>query len=332
MSLKDKVLRVHDVFSRRRKQIADEDLKPVGQTTRNRVLLLFRDIASGEWGGYADPNAGLVWAEVHNLLEHRLGRPTLSRGMQAYGPLDYSTIPQDLFAFLSECTSEEFLDFVELTFKVDHPPQASGGSGAVIEALNEIFRVDKLPYYLTNYVKVEEESTVSPFSGSVVRGQRVIKTVAYPKIIVVEEEVVYEEAVAPALTVLAAPHFAVPNTEFRDGLEHYRMGRHKDCLTSCGSALESVLKVICGRKGWTHRPEAALGELLDIVTPKLGLQPAFGESFKLVATIRNKLSASHGGGKTPRQPDRHFAQYMVTSTAATIALVVTIADGGQSSP
>ena len=194
MSLKDKVLRVHDVFSRRRKPAADQDFKPLGQKTRTKVLLLFRDIASDESGGYADPNAGLVWSEVHNLLEHLLGRPTLSQRMQAYGPLDYRTIPEDLSAFLAECSSEAFLDFLEMSFKVDHGPRASGGSAEVIEAINEILRIDRLPYYLTDYVKVEEEPAVGPFTGG-----KVIRRVAFPKIIVVDEEVVYEDAVAGCL-------------------------------------------------------------------------------------------------------------------------------------
>ena len=332
MSLKDHVLKVHDVFSRRRLRSADRGLKPVGETSRNKVLLLLRDIISGEWGARADPYAPLFWDAVHNLLEHRLGRPTLSREMQAYGPLDYRMLQKDLFMFLAECTSEEFLDFVELSFKVDHPPEASDSSGQVIEALNEIFRIDDLPYHLTDYVKVEEESIGPLFPGGGVRSLKEIKTVAFPKIIVVGEEVVYEEAVAPALEALEAPHFAVPNTEFRDALEHYRRGRHKECLTGCGSSLESVLKVICDRKKWAFNSADTLGPLLDIVIPKLGLEPAYKEKFKLVGNIRNTLSSSHGGGKAQRSPERHFAQYMITSTAGIIVLLIAVAEGGKSWP
>ncbi len=252
--------------------------------------------------------------------------------MQVYGSLDYGTIPEDLFAFLAECSSEEFLDFLELSFKVDHPPRAGDGSAQVIEALNEIFRVDGLPYYLTDYVRVEEESTVSPLSGSFVPGERVIRTVAFPKVIVVDEEVVQEEAVAPALTALATPHFAVPNTEFRDALEHYRRGRHNDCLTSCGSALESVLKVICDRKGWAYNSSDTLSPLLEVAIPNLGLEPAFKEKFKLIGTIRNTRSSSHGGGKTQRTPERYFSQYMITATAGIVVLLVAVAEGGKSPP
>ena len=331
MSLKDKVSRVHDVFSRRRRQIADREFKPVGHTTRNRVVLLFRDIATGEWGGY-DPNAGMIWGEVHNLLEHRLGRSTLSRKMQAHGPLDDRTVPNDLTAFLAECSSEEFLDFLELSFKVDHPPQENGSSGQVIEALNEILRVDGLPYRLTDYVRVEEEPTANPFTDVVFPGGKVIRTVAWPKVVIVDEEVVHEEAVAPALAALTAPHFAVPNMEFRDALEHYRRGRHSDCLTSCGSCLESVLKVICDRRRWPYNSKDTLSQLLDLAIPRLGLEPVFKEKFKLIGTIRNTLSSSHGGGKTRRTPERYFAQYMITATASIMVLLIAVAEEGKSPP
>ena len=327
MPLLDHIVKVHDVFSRRGHRRSDRNLTPIDHMTRNKVLLLYRDVDSGTLGNYAGASAGWLWWEVHNLLEHQLGRPVLSSQLQSYGSLDHGTVPNDLFMFLAECTTEEFLDFIELSSKVNHPPEGGFGSTAVIEALNEIFRIGGMPYYLTDYVKVEEDESGSVFPGGRTSGYQVIRTVAYPKIIVVEEEMAYEEAVRPALAILGHPHFAVANTELRDGLEHYREGRYKECLTSCGSALESVLKVICDRKRWDYSHTDTLGDLLDSVVPKLDLPQVFSEKFKLVATIRNTFSASHGGGKAPRDPARHLAQYMVTTTAATIVFLVATAEG-----
>ena len=273
------------------------------------------------------PGAEMLWAEVHNLLEHQLGRSILSRSMQGIGILHPQIIVQDLDNFLSECTSDEFLDFVELSFKVQHPPRSRNGSSEVIEAVNEVFLLGNLPYHLTDYVT--EESEGFPRFDDDIRRQRVTKIVTYPRIIVVEEEVAYKEAVEPALTILGSHQFTAANTEFRDGLEHYRRNRHRDCLTSCGSALESVLKVICDRNGWHYSKGATLGPLLDLVIDQLGLESVFAEKFKLLATIRNRSSSSHGGGGSPRVVDRHLAQYMVTTTAATIVFLVTQADGGR---
>jgi hypothetical protein len=42
----------------------------------------------------------------------------------------------------------------------------------------------------------------------------------------------------------------------------------------------------------------------------------------LIATLRNRISSAHGGGATPRQVERHIAQYAITATAAAIVLLV----------
>ena len=146
-------------------------------------------------------------------------------------------------------------------------------------------------------------------------------------IIKVEEDVAYMEAVSPGLHVLSAARYSVPDREFRDALEHYRDGKFRASLTECGSALESVVKVICEDKGWDYNDSDTLGPLLDNVVPRLELPPAFKEKFKLLATIRNQYSSSHGGGATQRDPDRYLVQYMITSTAATIVFLASVAEG-----
>ncbi len=330
MSLKDRIVAIHDVFSQRKTRNTGRVLKQLAQEDRNRILLLYRDVINGSWDqGFQYHGAELLWAEVHNSLEHRLGRPILSQRLQAFGLHNHKMVADDVHIYLSECTPDEFLDFIELSFKVQHPLRSRDGSSEVIEALNEVFRQGGQPYRLTDYVKVEEEVEGVPHLNSSPYKRRVPKIVAYPRIIVVEEEVAYKEAVKPALAILGHHQFVAANTEFRDGLKHYRKESHRDCLTSCGSALESVLKVICDRNGWHYSKGATLGPLLDLVIDQLGLESVFAEKFKLLATIRNRSSSSHGGGSSPRMVDRHLAQYMVTTTAATIVFLVTEANRRQ---
>lgn len=328
MSLKNRIVAVHDVFSQRKTRNTRRVLKLLAQEDKNRILLLYRDVVNGLWNeGFQYYGAESLWTEVHNLLEHRLGRPILSTFMQRVGIYDREMFEKDIHMFLSECTSDEFLDFIELSFKVQYPPRSRKGSSEVIEAINEVFRQGSLPYCLTDYVTVEEEGGSHLNSGTY--RQSVTGIVTYPRIIVVEEEVAYKEAIKPALMILGHHQFAVANTEFRDSLEHYRRKRHRDCLTSCSSALESVLKVICDRKGWNYNDGATLGTLLDLVVAQLRLEPVFAEKFKLLATIRNRSSSSHGGGSSPRVVDHHLAQYMVTATAATIVFLITEAGEGK---
>src|SRR5207247_6277666 len=62
-----------------------------------------------------------------------------------------------------------------------------------------------------------------------------------------------------------------------------------DCLTKCGSAFESVLKVICTRKGWNYKQTDTAKTLLDIILPHTNLDSYFGQVLIIVATLRNRL-------------------------------------------
>lgn len=187
----------------------------------------------------------------------------------------------------------------------------------VVDALNELFRVENAPYQLTPCVKVEELDRNARFG----HGANVIRTVAYPKVVRAEDEVTHREAIDPALSVLSAPHFEVPNLEFRDALDEYRKGHYGDCLTKCGSAFESVLKVLCQRNGCPFNERDTAAPLLKLVVSNSTLDPFFEQPLILIATLRNRLSSSHGGGTSVRSVQRHVAQYAITSTAAAIVLL-----------
>jgi hypothetical protein len=138
-----------------------------------------------------------------------------------------------------------------------------------------------------------------------------------------EDEVTFSEAIAPALSVLSAPHFQAANLEFRDALDEYRRGHYGDCLTTCGSSLESVMKILCQRNGWPiDEKKDTAATLLKVVVSHSMLDPFFEQPLMLIATMRNRLSSSHGGGTAVRHVERHVAQYAVTSTAAAIVLLV----------
>ena len=86
-----------------------------------------------------------------------------------------------------------------------------------------------------------------------------------------ESETLHKSAINPALQLLAQPHFAGANTEFLGALEDYRKGDIGDCLVKCGSAFESVLKVICDRKGWPYNQTDTASTLVKTVIANTSL-------------------------------------------------------------
>ena len=70
-----------------------------------------------------------------------------------------------------------------------------------------------------------------------------------------------------------------------------------DCVAKCGSAFESVLKVLCQKNhiGFDPNKDVA-ARLLDRLLPHSTLDVAtFKKPLLAVARMRNRLSSSHGG-------------------------------------
>jgi hypothetical protein len=314
MALKDHLSSIFDVFSRRAAPRA-QGFKPdvLSETLRNRILLLYREVFAGKWGrdGWSRSSnyTQEFWDKMAVTLQHLYGRPKLSTS-------PVRSAAEDALAFVVECEPEHVFDFLELTFKADCLFHVVSERNDLVDAINEIFRIESAPFQLTRHVTRQE-----PSQGPYDRGTTII-TVAWPKVIRVDEEATHSEAIAPALSVLGAPHFEAANLEFRDALDEYRKGRYGDCLTKCCSAFESVMKILCNRNRWSFdEKKDTAGSLLSIIVTNSTLDPFFKEPLMLIATMRNRLSSSHGGGTTVRNVQRHIAQYAITSTAAAIVLL-----------
>jgi hypothetical protein len=183
--------------------------------------------------------------------------------------------------------------------------------------------VDNLSYHVTDFVKEQVREVVQgppPFGG---RERTVIKTLAFPMVISRDSEVVHAHVIEPVLKLLQAPAFKSANAEYLEALEDYRKGDLGDCLTKCGSAFESVMKVICERKGWPYKQTDTVGPLVKTILDHTSLDNYLEPVLVIVATLRNRLSKAHGAGVQTRNVPRHLAAYALNSTAAAILLLVT---------
>jgi hypothetical protein len=312
MSLTERLARLFDVFSRRN-QVHGPGYKPatISPQLRGRVLLLYSEVIAGRlntrnWG-YAQDHSAQFFAQAHQALRLLYGRAHLSKSQQ-------HTDAEDVMAFTGECSAEELFDFIEAGFKLDVASHIFGDENEFVDALNTIFLMERAPFQVLHGVTRQQPEQ---HYINIVR-------VAFPKIVRLDDQVAHTEAVLPALAALADPAYAGADDEFRKALDDYRRGDFEDCLGKCGSAFESVLKVLCKKNGIPHDPDKATASpLLDKVLGRSTLDTGtFKEPLLLVARMRNRLSSSHGGGALVRKVDRHVAQYAVTATAAAIVLLV----------
>ena len=298
--------RVFSTFSRRSEPL-QEASKPLTPEFRNRVLQLCTTTFPLYEQTYAmtlKPILSDLWSDIRQKLLYLHGRQTLS---------NRPTYDQgsEITGFLAGCSDEHFLDFIEFVFQSyliwgahDSRTGHQVNPHALIDDVNIFMEVDNLPYYLTGFTITDNNIA------------------AYPQIIRRDSDIIHESAIKPTLALLSHPIFASANGEFLDALKDFRSGDYRDCVAKCGSSLESVMKVICDRKGWPYQQNDTTGPLLKHILPQTALGSYFEQPIMLIATIRNRLSTAHGAGTQQKTVPRHVANYVINSTAATILLLV----------
>lgn len=293
---------IFSVFSKRNKKA--EAFIP--GTFRNRIIMFINDnFFETQWGDYRYT----LWEEIHGRIAYRLGKPQLSKGYS-------DSKPEDLMDYLSVCSGNEFLDFIEDLFQSSNFHRAKMNEDKIVDTINLFINQDNLGFFLTNFVK---EKTKEFSMG---RERDVIKTTQYPRVIIKDNQISHALAITPTLEFLENLIFKTANEEFLDALEDYRKGDYGDCLTKCGSAFESVMKIICDKKRWKYKQSDTASTLVKIMIQKTQLDTYFEQILMIVATLRNRLSKSHGAGTKPKSVPSHIAQYALNSTAAAILLLV----------
>jgi hypothetical protein len=295
---------IFDVFSRRPEN-AKKPQHVVPEDTRNRIVMWCADVTRNMMRSMEGEN--MFWVQIRRHLLFRHGKMSLMGG----DPNSF----KDTLTFLMSCDGEHFLDFVEYIFRIECAVELQIDNDTCVDQINGLLQIDNVSYYLTGFVR--EETT-----GRLYGHERVmIKTVQVPRIILRESEVMHSQAIVPTLEFLKTPEFASANTEFLNGLQDYRKGDYGDCMTKCGSAFESVMKVICAKKRWPHKETDVANTLVKTMIDNTNLDSYFEQLLIIVATLRNRLSSSHGGGAKPRNPPQHLARYVVNATASAILLL-----------
>ena len=292
-----------DTFSRR-KQEPHRDSEHITHEFRQRVILLCIETASS-FGGFG-PSSEHFWSEIYRKIIYLYGR-TISTSGVAASPKD------DIIKFLTECETENFLDFVELFVKSKPISDSGKRWSAIVDNINTFFQVDELPYFLTGFIFQSQSS------------YGIVETYpveSYPRVIRRDSTVLHNTAIEQSLSLLENPMFSSANSEFLEALGHYRKCEYADCLSKCGSSLESVMKIICHRKKWPYNQSDTAGPLLEAIVRESGLEGFFREPLILVGTIRNRLSSAHGAGTQQRAVPKHKAAFAINATASAILLLV----------
>lgn len=186
----------------------------------------------------------------------------------------------------------------------------------MVDQINDFLLLENLPYAITRFVR---GNGTGYLYGQL---RETITIESYPAVIRRDDKVTHKWAIEPALTILSEKQLASANKEFLEALEDYRKGDYGDCLTKCGSSFESTMKIICDRKGWPYKQTDTAALLLRQVISNSNLDAnIFEQTLINIATLRNKLSKSHGSGIQQRKIPQHIAKYAINATASAILLI-----------
>jgi hypothetical protein len=301
--------KIFDVFSRRNRY-PDPYSYIIPNTVRNKILLLCRDTFSGKGNDWAGDYLQEFWNDIHDALCYRHGR------LQLYDKYSNSKYA-DAGNFLLNCKDEEFLDFIEYIFKVKCIWRFD--SDAIVDGINMIFASENVGYELTHPIREEKTESGNYMIHS---PHKVITIIMYPKVLRKDSEVVHSDVIKPALQLIGDPKYKSANDEYLNALEDYRKGEYRDCLTKCCAAFESVMKIICEKKGWAYSQTDSAGSLVTILIKNLKIEPFFEPMLMIIATLRNRLSTSHGAGTKPKEVSQNLARYSLNMTASTILFLI----------
>ena len=272
------------------------------------------------------------WMNLRDKLRYRYGVTDLA-------DRDRHNHVTAIEKFLSECTDEHYLDFMEFFFQSEEIPQYFSDTelGYAVDNVNEFFEQDDLPYALTGFV-ISKSRSAWPRIKKVLLGFRrkpasaeflnrnphplpirIVTVEEYPRIVSVDNRVLRKTVMEPVLTLLAGTSFKEPNKEFLDALTDYRNGDYGDCVTKCGSAFESVMKIICERNSWGSQKVSS--KLLNTILNECRLPPFLKQPLTQIAVIRNELGSAHGAGSQPKEVPEHLAEYTINVTASAILML-----------
>lgn len=147
------------------------------------------------------------------------------------------------------------------------------------------------------------------------------------EIVRVDSQLLHAEVVKPAIQLLNAPGYEGVLDEYLAAHEHYRHGRAKEALNECLKAFESMMKVICEKRGWNIGRGTASDLVKAILEKKLVpdfWQTHFGGLRSMlesgIPTVRNKLGG-HGQGAEPTEVPGDLVAYALHMTGAAIVLL-----------
>ena len=288
-----------DIFSRRKG--TEEKLLEVDHPTRTRIIRLF---------ALTYPSQGFMGqTELEHRCRYLHERMLIIYGKHRLWDKNTTSFGEDFLNYIQNCETQQFLDWLELITEIEqrsilvgeHPMWNDHRLPELADDINEAMELGGCQYRLTKFEHSDGK----------------------PKITRVDEPLIHELAVAPALNVLVGTDYDEARDALVKALEHHRRGQNDDATRESGNALESVCRKLY-RKLPQYDPRVSEGNLSNIIAELLKtyqLGTALTQPILQIASIRNNYSNAH-----PRRDSTpELSAYTIGTCCSAITLLISTA-------
>lgn len=270
---------------------------------RNQYFYIISDILDS-YNTYSAEN-GEGWKFIHNNFAREKGLKTL---YEINFPLKYNCE-----IYVSNSNSEDFLDFIDFTFycfnttfRSIHPKYNSNFNQKINEAIEELnnrFKQHNLGYEFVN--------------GQIIR---------------IDNKILHENVIKPALKLLYDEEFQGAEEEFRKAFDYHRKSDNKNAILEALKSFESTMKTICDKKQYTYDKNKDTAKTLISILENNQFYPSYMNNHLAnvrttlesgLPTLRNK-NAGHGQGSTVVNVSDEFTEYALNLAATNIVLLTKI--------
>lgn len=152
------------------------------------------------------------------------------------------------------------------------------------------------------------------------------------EIIRIDNKILHQEVIKPALKLLYEESFNGAEEEFRKAFEYKRKGDNRNAILEAGKSFESTMKTICDKKGYVYDKAKDTAKSLISILESNAFYPPYMSSHIVnlrttletgLPVVRNKI-AGHGQGSAIVPISDEFAEYALNLAATNIVLLVKI--------
>ena len=299
---------IFELFSQRNAPKQDIDVyeyENFPQEFRNQVFYILSDFI----GRY-----------VHNIEfpSFKIYEKIRSIFIRQKGIKPHSTARNEIEYIISNSNATDLIDFIEIAFcYIDQYLRTQGFyKGQTSHCSEESYladqAIDELNYRFRQY----------GLGYEFVDGQIIKKS----------NEMIHQEIVKPALSLLHDKRFKGAEDEFLKAFELYQNGNNKDAILNAQKAFESTMKCICEEKKIKYdKKRDAATELIKHLVEK-DFIPKYQEDYlnnlkKVLGsglpTVRNQ-EAAHGQGGEIKTVENSLVEYSIHLAAANIVYLVSL--------